>query len=343
MNHSFLRSLLFSPLAFLALATPAPADDDYTFFIRQVQMPDELIWDVAVDQEGSQLSPLAINPNGARFELWTVKSSPLTSYLLDTTYVNSYVPVADVTITSEDPYEVIPRTRADQPFTVTIDVQGLSADPDAPDAAKGVKLLRHVQSYGADGNGININRNLATLLSQGSLESNGTFTLQYPVTSIPGADRTKVRGEERISVFSYEDYQAPESQLASRFIQIWPLAESTVTGIEDGDTIKGNAPRLTIDLNDLYPDSYTYAQVYKGSPQLGSDGALVPGSALLVDSSVPRDEQLVVENWDSIIEDDGEWTLEVLTDTPFGTDRLEYLTFTVKRTIRLNGSVTSID
>lgn len=341
MKSPSIRFLLLLSSALFSL--PAAADDDYTFFIRQVQMPDALIWDVAVDQQGSQLSPLAINPNGARFELWTVKSSPLTSYLLDTTYVNSYIPVADVTFTSEDPYEVIPRTRADRPFTVTIDVQGLSPDPDAPEAAKGVKLLRHVQSYGADGNGIDINRSYATLLSQGSLESNGTFTLDYPVTSIPGADRTQVRGEERISVFSYEDYQAPESQLASQFIQIWPLADSTVTGIEDGDLIKGNAPRLTIDLNDLYPDSYTYAQVYRGNPQLGAEGTRVPGSALLVDSSVPRDEQLVVEDWDRVIDEDGDWVLEVLTDTPFGTDRLEYLTFTVKRTIRLNGSVTSVD
>jgi len=340
-----MKSIFQTTIAFALgaiLTAPVTADDDYTFFIRQIQMPEALEWDVSVDQEGSQQSPLAINPHGARFELWTVKSDPLTSYLLDTTYVNSYIPVAEVSITSEDPYEVIPRTRADRPFTVNITVNGLSSDPDAPEAAKEVKLLRHVQSYGST-NGTNINRNQATLLSQGAINSNGTQTLSYNVTSIPGGDRTKVRGEERFSVYSLEDYQAPESQLDSLFIQVWPVASTEIEGLESGDTIKGNAPQVSIELEDLYPDSYTFAQVYRGGPQLGANGTLVPGSALLVDGSVPRDEDLIVKDWDNVIREDGEWVLEVLTVTPFGTDRLDYVTFTVQRTIKMNGSVTSIE
>lgn len=336
--------LFFLPLLCLVLAANLQADnDDYTFFVRQIQMPDEGTWDVAVDQQGSQQSPLPINPNGARFELWTVKSNPLTSYLLDTTYVNSYIPVSEVSITSEDPYEVIPRTRADRPFTVTITVNGLSSDPSAPDAAKSVKLLRHVQSYGANGTGSNINRTQATLVSQGSIDSNGTHTLQYTLNSIPGGDRTKVRGEERFSVFSLADYQAPESQLDSQFIQIWPVASSNIGGLTEGFKIKGNAPRMEIELADLYPYSYTYAQVYKGAPELGKEGVRVPGSAILVDAAIPKNDTLVVTKWDDVIREDGDWTLEILTETPFGVDRLEYISFQVQRTIKLNGSVTSID
>lgn len=336
---TLLTTALILPTASLLQAGP----EDYTFFVRQVQMPDTLIWDVTIDQVGTQQSPLAINPNGARFELWAVKSSPLTSYLLDTTYVNSYIPVSEVKITSEDPYEVIPRTRADRPFTVTITTEGLSSDPNAPAAAQSVKLLRHVQSYGADGTGANVDRTQATLVSQGSVNSNGTETLQYTLTSIPGGDRTQVRGEERFSVFSLEDYQAPESQLDSQFIQIWPVASSRISGLANGDTIKGNAPRVTIDLQNLYPDSWTYAQVYRGAPELDKDGDRVPGSSLLVDQAVPRDDQLVILDWDDVIRQDGDWTIEVLTVTPFGIDRLEHVTFQVQRTIKLNGSVTSID
>jgi hypothetical protein len=327
----------------LAAVLPTAKADDYTFFVRQIQMPDEAEWDVTVAQTGSQQSPLAINPNGARFELWTVRSNPLTSYLLDTTYVNSYIPVAQMQITSSDPYEVIPRTRADQPFKVAITVTGMSTDPTAPEAARSVKILRHVQAYTGNDNGSSVDRSQASLLSQGSLNNNGTHLLEYPVTSIPGADRTKVRGEERFSVYSLDDFQAPESQLASQFIQVWPMSDVTVTGITASDIIKGSAPQVKVKLKDLYPDSYTYVQVYEGGQQLGTGGHKVPGSAIVVDSSVPRNKNLSLKDWDENISTDGIWTLEVITVTPFGTDRLGYISFEVDRSIKVNGSVTSVD
>lgn len=330
-------------LLIFAVILPATATDDYTFFVRQIQMPDEAEWDVTITQKGSQQSPLAINPNGARFELWTVRSNPLTSYLLDTTYVNSYIPVAQIQITSADPYSVIPRTRADHPFRVAITVSGMSTDPTSPEAARSVKILRHVQSYQGNDNGKNVNRGQATLLSQGSLNNNGAHLLEYPLTSIPGADRTKVRGEERFSVFSLDDFQAPESQLSSKFVQVWPLSDVSLSGISAGQIIKGSAPNINIHLNDLYPDSYTYVQVYQGGQQLGTSGIKVPGSAIVVDSSVPKNEHLLLKNWDASISTDGIWTLEVITVTPFGTDRLGYLSFEVDRSIKINGTVTSLD
>lgn len=340
MKPNLIRTICLSAvLVFTGIAEA----QDYTYFVRQIQMPDEAEWDVSVGQAGSQQSPLAINPNGARFELWTVRSNPLTSYLLDTTYVNSYVPVAQVSIVSEDPYSVIPRTRADRPFEVKITVNGMSLDPTAPEAARTVKLLRHVQAYAGNDNGTTVNRGQASLISQGSLTSNGEHTLSYPVTSIPGGDRTKVRGEERFSVYSVADYQAPESQLSSKFVQIWPMTDSSINGLKSGDIIKGKAPNVHVQLKDLYPDSFTFVQVYEGSPQLGVEGERVPGSSILVDSSIPRSENLLLKDWDNAILSDGTWTLEVLTITPFGTDRLQYVSFQVDRAIKVNGSVTSID
>lgn len=318
----------------------APA---YTFFVRQVQMPTEAGWDITVSQQGSQLSPLAINPFGARFELWAVKSSPLTSFLLDTTYVNSYVPVASVQIQTEDPYTVIPRTRADRPYFVSVTVNGLSSDPTAPEPARSVKLLRHAQAYGPNGDGSNLDRSLATLVSQGSLSQSGSHVLNYAVNAVPGPDRTKVRGEERFSVFSLADYGAPESQLNSQFLQIWPVAEATVAGIDSTSVIKGIAPDVAINLTDLYPDSVTHAQVYPGPPALDTAGTIVPGASLVVSGTVPRNEQFFLKNWDAAIPTDGEWTLEILTTTPFGVDRLAYTTFTVDRAIKVNGAVTSAD
>ncbi len=333
---------------FAALVTPVTAQD-YTFFVHQIQMDgdgdptNDLDWDISVAQEGQQLSPLAINPFGARFELWAIKADPLTDYLIDTTYVNSYIPVSEVKIRSEDPYEVIPRTRADRPFSVDVVVTGLSTDPAAPDAAKSVRLLRHVQSYGPGGTGLNIDRSLATMLSEGSLTASDTHTYDYSLSSVPGADRTKVRGEERFSVFSLADYQAPESQLDSQFIQIWPVAESSISGLAHGGVIKGIAPEVEVDLVDLYPDSWTYAQVYRGDAVLGTEGEIVPGSSIMIDGTIPRDETVHLSDWDSVIDEDGKWTLEIITVTPFGADRLSFIEFDVERTIRVNGAVTSVE
>lgn len=343
MKFQFSTALTILSAALLLNAPQTSQSGDYTHFVRQIQMPEAAEYDMDVEQAGARQSDLPINPNGARFELWTVKADPLTSYLLDTTYVNSYIPVASISITSEDPYEVIPRTRADRPFEVTIEVSGMSTDPAAPEPARSVKLLRHVQDYPGKGNGKNIDRGQATLISQGSLNSNGTHTLNYTVTSIPGSDRTKVRGEERFSVFSLEDYEAPESQLSSEFIQIWPVADCSVSGLSNGEKITGTAPDVTVDLNDLYPDSWTYAQVYEGQPSLGTNGVLVPGSSILVDTSVPKDEKMRIRDWDSVIEEDGTWTIEIITVTPFGSDRLAYKVFEVDRKLEINGAVTSVE
>ncbi|MEM7014978.1 MAG: hypothetical protein AAF585_26255, partial [Verrucomicrobiota bacterium] len=108
-----MKPKLFTTLCALFLGCSGAIAQDFTNFIRQVQMPTGVEWDATVENSGERLSLLPINPGGARFELWTVKSSPLTSYLLDTKYVGAYVPIAQVEIISEDPYELVPRTRAD--------------------------------------------------------------------------------------------------------------------------------------------------------------------------------------------------------------------------------------
>jgi hypothetical protein len=315
----------------------------FTNFIRQVQLPTGVEWDMGVAATGESLSPLSIDPGGARFELWTVMASPLTSYLLDSRYVGTYVPLAQVAIRTEDPYAIIPRTRADRPFYVDISISGLLTDPTASDAAKNVKFLHHVQSYGASGTGIGINRSLATLNSQVLMGTNGVQTFTHVVNSIPGADRAKIRGEERFSFFSLEDYQAVESQLASGFVQIWPVADGSMAGITNNQQIRFSLPVVTLTLNDLYPSSHTYAQVYKGAPQLGQVGSIVPGSSLLVNDTVPVSRVLTLSNYEGVFDEDGQWTMELLTETPFGIDRLRYVTFHLDRTIEMNSSVTTVE
>jgi hypothetical protein len=320
----------------------------YSNYIRQFQMPSGVTWDASstVAPNGSQLSSLAINPGGARFDLWTIKSSSttgLTSYLLDSNYVGTYVPVAAVLIRSEDATGVIPRTRADRPFYVDITISGLLNGATDPEPSKSVKFLRHVQSYGVGGTDSGIDRTQAMLMTQTSIATNGKQTLTYAINSIPGANRSKVRGEERFSIFSLEDYQAPESQLVSQYIQVWPVADGTISGIANNQSIKFTLPAVTLAYNDLYPASTTYAQVYKGSPVLGTSGKIVPGSALAISESVPQSRVLSLTNYDSVFDSDGRWTMEVVTVTPFGTDRLAVVSFDLDRTINLNTTVTTIE
>ncbi|MEI8038554.1 MAG: hypothetical protein WCJ14_09200 [Verrucomicrobiota bacterium] len=357
-----MKSYLCVIAAALCVLPRAAADvvPVYTNYLRQYQTPTGVVWasNDTVAATGTQQSSLAINPGGARFDLWTIKASPYTEYLLDTKYVSTYTPAATVVITSEDPYALedpdhpsahplIPRTRADRPFYVKVTVAGLSVDPAYPPASKSVNLCRYVQSYGVGGTGIGIDRTQATLLSQAAIATTVPQTLTYALTSVPGADRTKVRGEERFSVFTLLDAtttpSTPASQLASQYIQIWPVADGAVTGITQGQVIRNAMPQLTLTLHDLYPYSTTYAQVYKGSPQLGTAGAVVPGSNLVVSDTVPANSVLLVSNYDAVLPTDGVWTIEILTTTPFGTDRLAYLSFTLDRTIEMNGSFTTIE
>lgn len=329
--------------AFLSLLATAQNETHFVNFIRQVQFPSGVQWDATISASGEQLSHLAIDPGGARFELWTVQSNPLSSHILDSRYVGTYIPMAEVTLRSEDGSSTIPRTRADRPFYVDVTVEGLHSGESEPEASKKVRFLRHVQSYGTNGTGIGIDRTQAELISQTNIKDNGTATLTFLISSVPGANRAKVRGEERFSVFSLEDYQAPASQLASRFIQIWPVADGTITGITDDQFIRYSLPQLTLTLNDLYPNSTTYAQVYKGNPSLGTNGTIVPGSALVIQESVPQNRVLTLKNYENVFDSDGRWTMEIVTKTPFGIDRLDYVSFDIDRTMKLNANMSTIE
>jgi hypothetical protein len=335
---------LFAAFALVA-SQPLFAQNGSTFtnFIRQTQLPTGVEWDMGVNVTGESLSPLSIDPGGARFELWTVQSTPFKGYLLDSRYVGTYVPIAQVVIRTEDPYAILPRTRADRPFQVDVTINGLLADAGAPVASKSVKFLHHVQSYGASGTGIGIDRSNATLNSQIMMDQNGTQTLSYVINSVPGANRAKIRGEERFTFYSLEDYQAEESQLASSFVQIWPVADGSLAGITNNQMIRFALPSVTVTLNDLYPSSHTYAQVYKGAPRLGATGTIVPGSSLLINDAVPVSRVLTLTNYQGVFDEDGQWTMELVTETPFGIERLNHVTFQLDRTIQMNSSVNTVE
>lgn len=311
----------------------------YTHFIRQVNLPEGVTWDRQVAAQGSDVTSVGVGSGGARFELWSVSTSPLISYLVDTTVVSAYLPTATVAIQSEDPYAAFPRTRADRGFQVHVTVAGLLSGESDPEPSKSVNFLRFVQSYGTGGTGAGIDRSQATLLSQAPISTNGSHTFTYAINAVPGADRAKVRGEETFKVFSNGDYNMPPLEIDSKIIQIWPVASASISGITHGQVISSTVPPVTITLNDLYPDSRTYAQVYRGSPQLGTAGTVIPGSSLLIKDSVPSNRIMSLSSLDALIHSNGLWTMELLTQTPFGTDRLAAVSFAIEGHDRLQSLV----
>lgn len=345
-----MKTTLQAALVATSLPATLMADEvvSYTNYIRQYQAPFNVAWDDQQDVEpvntvGMQ-SALAINPGGARFMLGTLRSSSvsgLTAFHLATSTVGT-VPLGTIVVRSEDTTSVVPRTRADRPFWVDVTVDAIQSGSSFPPESQAVTFYRHVQSYGAGGTGVGIDPTQATLLSQSTISTNGTQNLTFAINEVPGADRAKIRGEERFSLFSVTGPTFPVSELATQHIQIWPVADATLSGLAQDEVIRFAMPTVTIALHDLYPLSTTYVQVYKGNPQLGVSGTLIP-SALITAEAVPKDAVLTLENYDKSFKGDGRWTMEVLTSTPFGIDRLAYVSFTLDRTIEVNSTVTTVE
>ncbi len=314
---------------------------NYVNFIRQTVLDTNppIYYDVQVEKQGQRVSAMPVLLAGSRYELWTVKSgSTPASHLLDTTYVSAYAPEAEITIHTEDPDGQVPRTRADRPFSVDAEVRGLLNGLLDPPESKSVRFLRHVQSYG-DGDGSEIDRSQATLHSQAVISRNGTTTLNYDLTAVPGPDRLRVRGEERFSIYTRKSDGSIDQQLATATLQVWPVATASIAGIEEGETMRFQVPTITVTARDLYPKSYTYAQVYRGAPRLGENGEVMRSAQLVLDQQTPETRVWTARNYGNLLTEDGQWTIEVVTQTVFGTERLAHVSFEVDRAIEVNSTL----
>lgn len=333
----------FPALAATAVACCAAVAQSggYVNFIRQTVLETNppIYYDAVVEKQGQRLSIVPVMLSGSRYELWTVQTgSTPTSHLLDTTYVSAYSPEGEITITTEDPDGQVPRTRADRPFSVDAVVSGLLNGLLDPPESKSVRFLRHVQSYGG-GDGSDLDRSQATLHSQAVIDRNGTTTLEYDLTAVPGPDRLRVRGEERFSIYTRKNDGSTDEQLATATLQVWPVATATISGVEEGETMRFQVPTITVTVRDLYPKSYTYAQIYRGAPRLGEDGAVMQSAQLVLDQQTPESRVWTARNYGNLLTEDGQWTIEVVTQTVFGTERLAYVSFEVDRAIEVNSTL----
>jgi len=327
--------LLCSSLLACALHSAAWGGN-YVNFIRQQQQATGVVWDMPVSATGSASAALAMENNGALFQLWSVDQTTARDYLLDQKLVGAYLPAADIKVTTLDPYASRPRTRVDQPFTVDINVSGLLPGNDFPIAASSVLLERHLGSYQSGENTLDAAKTIsATPFSSAYISTNGRTVLRFQASALTAADPTKACGEEHFVIHSLADGSVTQTQIASGSVQVWPVASGSIKGISNGDKLRFQTPQLQLELNDLYPRSDTYLMLYEGTQINGNEGITV--KAYPVDRDTTESTVISVTELDAKLPKDGTYTLVLLSDTIYGREMLcDPVTFSVNRTLQIN-------
>ncbi len=337
---------------------------------------------------GSQDATIAVAESqpGLKFELFTVPSNldQNSPYLLQTTSVGVF-PTGQVVVDTEDPYnkepdtdtftnvtyanptfpsaKVMPvnnlngggrRTRADRPFRVYASLEGILTGPADPAEAKSINFYRLVKQAAAGA--VNAPQPLASEVGSplAPFTTNGPRECSIAPAS-RGSNPRKYCGVEQFSLWSLAespDPNMPGEKIGSAKVEIYPLCDGSISGIAMNDLVRFSMPKLTFVYNDVYPgptNSAVYAQIYKGEKS-NTVGVIVPGSHK--NNSDPQLKTFTEStdgHLDQLIDSDGRWTIELLSDTPFGVERMltpsgspAYVTFTVQRTMQVNGTVTTI-
>lgn len=269
-------------------------------------------------------------------------------HLLDEKAVGAFIPSAVIGLRSEDPY-FPSRTRADQPYAVTVGIGRLplpdeELPPGAPSKVtleKSYKLYHptlHIPSENGSGQG--------TYPEALEFNLNGTYTIPETYQTLPGNSPTRVTGEETYSAYVRLGEENANARIASATIQIWPVGAAEIQGIEPMKRYQGIPTGVQAALTNLYPDSVTYAQIYKGPPVLGTAGHVIPSSVFSINTFAPQNTVVPLLDLGNGIQEDGFYTIEVLTVTPFNhhqPERVTSMTIEIKRTLTVNSMVSTIE
>lgn len=365
-------------LPVLAATTILASAGETLNFLRQTHYDSVVIWDVPIDTSGSIGSPLGVGDKGSVYELWSLDSTG-NMVEMDREVVSTYNANFTVRFETGDPYSPVPRTRVDQPFTAHISVRGLDGAPDTGSGEYLKKLsvvhqgfLFPTMEYTMDDVG---GLNEPQIIRQFEITGDGDYAFQFPMTNLSGSDITKTFGAEFMVITSPDRYNQGHGNnvdgvdidnngnfardldiiLADEvvqgkyvvgnifewaMVQIWPIAEATINGIEPGRTYQ-YIPDITVDLQNLYPDSRTYLRYYKGLPTSNpADPVEVGQATVVINDATPQDKTLATTILDDLIDEDGVYTVEVLHETPFGTDILAQVSpLKVDRDITFRGNL----
>jgi hypothetical protein len=223
----------------------------------------------------------------------------------------------------------------DQPFTVEITIGGLLTGLDFPLSASSVLLERHLASYPAGMAALDpalVTSN--TPFNSTYLSDNGKTVLRFEASSLSAEDPTKACGEEHFVVHALAADSHAQTQIASGFVQVWPVASGSIKGIAQDDIMRFQMPQLELLLNDLYPRSDTYLLLFEGTQITGQVGTIV--KAYPMDRETCESIVIGVTELDAKITNNGTYTLALVSDTVFGRELLDSVTFSVDRTMYVN-------
>jgi len=327
-----------SPILLLIALHASAGATTYVNFVRQIQQQGSgTVWDMPVAPVGAAPSALNLQTGGALFQLWTVEQPSAQNYLLDQKLVATYLPSASVTVTTLDSYKRAPRTRVDKPFTVQINVTGIvtTATNGSKEQTR-VMLQRYLANYPSGNLPLDpVAVTAGTPYTSAYISNNGNTVLTFPATALTAADPTKAAGEEYFVVKIPPDSSFPVTQIASGFVQVWPVASGSIKGISQNGKVRFQMPDLELALNNLYPLSSTYLVLYKGTAVNPSQGTVV--TSYPMESDVSESHVIQVPGNAFSFPEDGTYTIALISDTVYGRELLTSpVTFTVNTALQVN-------
>lgn len=308
-----------------------------------------------VDDNGSKPS-LPIGANGSRFELWTwrfLDGEFISEELLDTTEVGTYLPTAEITINTADPFEGFHRSRVDQPFTVTFDADNLRANSEggAPISSRRVLVEHHVDLF-TDGNFDGTSIESTELVRSFFLNDNDPLVVNYAVTNITAPDIARRAGRERFIIYALEDGDTPQRVIASDEVLILPLSEAFITILSEKEIYK-TLPDFDSTIHRAYPGSSTWVEVYDGQFSGSKRGFRLnttfeaTGHDYTADPKVIQLRDFPIEVQPALA---GFKTIVLRSSSPFGGESIEaggivlaHETVRVGNVMRINAMVTDME
>jgi len=339
--------------------------------LRQLDLDTGIVMDIYSNLDvGSILAGMPITGSGAIFELWADVNGVMT--LLDIRGIGPYMPTATFLVTSQDPWQRtvmdpvsgtlvardIFRTRADIAFSVQATAGGLSTDPLLPMAARAVSL----EIYGQNGDPVTYELGAEYALSDVSLAAAApSYTWTGLSQLTPFSDPEKEIGQQHFSMWTYADGTMPSWQVGRATVIIWPMASGTFNQVRDNasgqidsfdsdQTFDGEVRDILVNYVDLYPESNTYVQMYKGPQVTGAVGMPITVTSLDLAGlgyDVPQNSQpqgIKIRNVDLEevinIGGNGLYTLEIITgNLPWinggAYESVAYINFTVTRSVNI--------
>lgn len=312
------------------------SSDNFTNFVRQYQQGTGVYWDMQnVAPTGSSTSLHSLEEGGALFQLWTIEKSTGKDYLLDQKVVGAYLPKADIRVVTRDPYDKIPRTRIDQPFSVHVTVKDLlPAGANLPQAASSVLAEHHLAPFAKGRHSVTaVEATSGKPVASGYITANGVSTFEFERSMLQQTVENQAVGEEHFVIHALSDGTFSQTQIASGFVQVWPVASGAISGIADGDRIAFHPPPITLVLRDLYPGSYTYLRVK--DTQSDYEAVFEQSQYVLPDEPTDTGKLILLSDYGKMFPKDSTYRLDLVTVTPFGTDLLSTRTFIVDRTLEV--------